>query len=183
LVARSHSESDAEFLNSLLAQREKYGQEKSNLLGELHRIQGELAKIEAAAKAVDELLRIEAPEIAKRDETAARNGVAEFAQYFDPDRPFIKAAYDILRDVGSPVYYRELADRIRASGIIIPGKDPASNLYAHLRRHPRFQRPTPGHFALSDQATAPIPATIPPATPSRRRKRRSRKRTSAKSYK
>jgi hypothetical protein len=183
MVAGSRPQSDAEFLDSLLAQRERYGQEKSHLLSELHRLQSELAKTEAGAKAIEELLRIEAPELAKRDETAARNGVVEFAQYFDPDRPFIKAAYDILRDVGSPIYYRELADRIRASGVIIPGKDPASNLYAHLRRHPRFQRSTPGHFTLNDEAAEPVVAATPTAIPNRRRKRRSRKRTSAKSDK
>jgi len=181
MVAASRSQSDPEFVESLLAQRDRYSKERSDLLGEIQRLQGELARSEAGAKAVDELLRIEAPELAKREDTGMRNTVVELAApYFDPDRPFLKAAHDILREVGSPIYYRELADRIRASGVVIPGKDPASNLYAHLRRHPRFARPTPGHFGLATEAPESVAAPSSPAPAKRRRKRRGHRRALAK---
>jgi len=68
-------------------------------------------------------------------------------------------AYEVLsrQNKINPVHYRELADMIIAEGKLIPGKDPAANLIAHLTRDNRFIRTSPGTYAIVEWGLKPMP--------------------------
>lgn len=169
----------AEFVSQLTEQRELYERAKQELRAELRRINGELAKVEAAGRAVEELLLIEAPELVTKP---SPEGEVDLKLLPMPStRPFLEAAYALLLEGGVPVYYRELAERVRARGVVIPGQNPAQNLYAHLRRDRRFVLTGPGTFALQPamlhrpvEPTSHVSTSKSPASPRKRRRPRKR---------
>ncbi len=58
--------------------------------------------------------------------------------------------YDLL-DNGekqSPIHYNEITKIIMSKGILIPGKNPSSNLLSHINRDDRFARTAPGTYGL-----------------------------------
>jgi len=79
-------------------------------------------------------------------------------------------AYEVLsnQEEHKPIHYRDLADMIMAEGKLIPGKDPAANLIAHLSRDDRFNRTAPGTYALTEWGFKSAPKSR-----SRRRKKKS----------
>jgi hypothetical protein len=80
-------------------------------------------------------------------------------------------AYEVLsrREDQEPAHYRQLAGEIMSEGKLIPGKNPAANLIAHLGRDDRFVRTGRGIYGLAEWGLK--------AAPSRKR-RRSRRKTS-----
>lgn len=56
-----------------------------------------------------------------------------------------------------PVHYNEIAKAIMAKGILIPGKNPASNLLAHINRDKRFVRTAPGTYGLKEWGLKEMP--------------------------
>lgn len=67
-------------------------------------------------------------------------------------------AYEVLskQEEHKPIHYRDLAEMIMTEGKLIPGKDPAANLIAHLSRDERFVRTAPGTYALSEWGYKPL---------------------------
>lgn len=61
-------------------------------------------------------------------------------------------------DSKKPVHYNDLAKAIMAKGILIPGKNPASNLLAHINRDDRFVRTAPGTYGLREWGLTEMPA-------------------------
>lgn len=59
-------------------------------------------------------------------------------------------AFGLMQEIGQPVHYRTLAQRLTESGTSIAGKDPGTVLINYLRREPeRFCRTAkPGYYAL-----------------------------------
>lgn len=171
----------AEFVSQLAEQRDRYEHAKQELRAELRRINGELARVEAAGRAVEELLLIEAPELVAKLSPEAEVDLKLLP--LPSTRPFLEAAYELLLEGGVPVYYRELAERIRARGVVIPGQNPAQNLYAHLRRDRRFVLTGPGTFGLQPAMIhRPVEPTSSRASTGkspalRRKRRRPRKRS------
>lgn len=68
-------------------------------------------------------------------------------------------AYEVLskQNDHKPIHYRELAEMIMAEGKLIPGKDRAANLIAHLTRDNRFIRTSPGTYAIVEWGLKPMP--------------------------
>jgi len=58
--------------------------------------------------------------------------------------------FDLLDkdDSKSPMHYIELTKSILSKGILIPGKNPSSNLLAHINRDERFVRTASGTYGL-----------------------------------
>ncbi len=71
----------------------------------------------------------------------------------------------------TPTHYKELANQIMASGVGIPGKDPAANLLTHLNRDNRFVRVAPGTYGLEEWGLTPM------AKKKKRRKKTTRKKS------
>jgi len=65
-------------------------------------------------------------------------------------------------------HYKELATWLLSRGVIIPGRNPAANLLAHISRDNRFVRVASGTYALSEWG-------VKPAARKRRKVRRRRK--------
>jgi hypothetical protein len=67
----------------------------------------------------------------------------------------LNAAAEVLTHAGSNhegMHYREIAKAIVSAGLRIPGKDPASNLLAHMLRDSRFKKSSKrGYYELSSQ--------------------------------
>jgi len=59
-------------------------------------------------------------------------------------------AYEILKNTGNPMYYKDLYEAILQTGFEIRGKDPATNLIAHISIDPRFRRIKRGTYALKE---------------------------------
>lgn len=79
----------------------------------------------------------------------------------DGDRPpvFQKAnspkelpdiAYQVLKELGTETYYRDLAARIIEQGYSIRGSDPATYLLAYIGKDPRFVKVKRGTYALTE---------------------------------
>ncbi|MFA5367117.1 MAG: hypothetical protein WC333_04495 [Dehalococcoidia bacterium] len=60
----------------------------------------------------------------------------------------IENTYAAMKEIGKPIYYRELAIKMKETGVAIPGTDPAANLLAHMNRDERFHRIARGTYAL-----------------------------------
>lgn len=170
------SESEKAFVEQLRAQRERYEGEKQDLRSELRRLTADLARIESAQRAVEDLLRIEAPD----DFPAPKSAGAPAAELgVVSNKPFVESAFAVLSEVGGAMYYRELTEKVQAQGVSIPGKNPEQNLYAHLRRDARFVLASPGAFALRPTGSLDaLAAGVGASSKPRRAKRRGRKRAS-----
>ena len=59
-------------------------------------------------------------------------------------------AYEVLKNTGIPMYYKDLYEAILQTGFEIRGKDPATNLIAHISPDPRFKRVKRGTYALKE---------------------------------
>lgn len=68
-------------------------------------------------------------------------------------------AYDFLMNQAKklPIHYNDIAKGIMAKGILIPGKNPASNLLAHINRDERFVRTAPGTYGLKEWGLKEMP--------------------------
>jgi len=62
----------------------------------------------------------------------------------------IENTYATMKEIGKPIYYRELAMKMKEKGIAIPGTDPAANLLAYMNRDERFHRIARGTYALRE---------------------------------
>ncbi len=50
----------------------------------------------------------------------------------------------------SPMHYEDMAAALIAKGILIPGRNPAANLLAHIARDKRFVRTSRGTYGLAE---------------------------------
>lgn len=126
----------------VLADIERLGREASD-------ITARLGAMEAQLRNLNELLALEghpAAEPLGSSELGLRRG--------STSRRFLDAAWEVLKQTGKPLHYRELADRLITEGIAIPGQDPPANLIAHMARDGRFGRAAGrGVYGLSEWST------------------------------
>ena len=78
---------------------------------------------------------IDDPELASLTDTAITDNVYDFL---------------IKENKKIPLHYNDLTKAIMAKGILIPGKNPASNLLSHINRDDRFIRTAPGTYGLKE---------------------------------
>lgn len=79
-------------------------------------------------------------------------------------------AYDYLSSQGNKksIHYNELTQILMSKGVLIPGKNPAANLLAHISRDGRFVRTGPGTYGLKEWGLSEM--TLSRKKKSRRRK-------------
>ncbi len=129
-------------------------------------LQSSLRTKEELAARLRDVLRIEMGE----------NGVGKYEEHLTmptsspvpPSTNLADAAYELLAETRREYHYRELAQALLDKGVLINGRDPATNLIAHLVRDTRFVRPKRGVYALRE--------LNPKARSIGQRKRKSRRR-------
>jgi len=100
--------------------------------------QKEIALKESQLDHIIELLRSEG--MNEGQEVVERSEVASLSDH----------AYEVLKEKGTPFYYRDLVEYLQSNGVVVPGKDPAANLIAHISRDSRFVRIARGTYALQE---------------------------------
>jgi hypothetical protein len=75
-----------------------------------------------------------------------------------PPRVLSDIACEVLRELGSPTHFRDLADAIAQRGHDIRGRDPGTYLIAYIGRDPRFVRVKRGTYALVEWGAKKSPA-------------------------
>lgn len=130
--------------------REELQNWKELLLEEIRKLQAQIAPLEAEIKvrqeklaAIERLLALETypvEAIAKRKDSSG-SGSANSRRVAD-------VAYEVLKGVGIPMYYKKLYEAIVQTGFEIRGEDPPTNLIAHIGKDPRFKRIKRGTYAL-----------------------------------
>jgi len=133
-------------------ERERLQEWKESLLREIKELQSKLAPLEIELRvkeeklaAVDRLLQLEIhpDEAVSSPEERQVRAVSNTKKVAD-------VAYEVLKSAGTPLYYRELYEKISRTGFEIHGKDPATNLIAHIGNDPRFERVKRGTYALKE---------------------------------
>lgn len=63
-----------------------------------------------------------------------------------------ETVYKFLIEEGNrhPMHYADITQQIMAQGVLIPGKNPASNLLSNINRDSRFVRTAPGTYGLAE---------------------------------
>jgi hypothetical protein len=123
---------------------------KQTLLQEIENLKARLAPIETEIRvkqeklvAIDRLLNLETQPFeaipALKNNSAART---------TDKRKTADVAYEVLKNAGTPMHYRDLYEAILKTGFEVRGEDPAANLIAHISIDPRFKRVKRGTYAL-----------------------------------
>ncbi|MBC8275213.1 MAG: hypothetical protein H8E40_09635 [Chloroflexi bacterium] len=130
--------------------QEKLQEWKQILVREIEGLQAQLAPIETELKvkyeklaAIDRLLNLEMHPI-ETISTPTNSSTAVTKNR----KKIADIAYDLLKDAGIPMYYKDLCAAITQAGFEIRGQDPATNLIAHISIDPRFKRVKRGTYAL-----------------------------------
>ncbi|HXZ95270.1 MAG TPA: winged helix-turn-helix domain-containing protein [Dehalococcoidia bacterium] len=133
-------------------ERERLQEWKEALLKEIKELQSKLAPLEIELRvkeeklaALDRLLQLEIhPDgaVSSLEDRQVRAG--------SNTKKVADVAYEVLKKAGTPLYYRELYEKISQTGFDIHGKDPATNLIAHIGNDPRFKRVKRGTYALAE---------------------------------
>src|SRR3972149_8853425 len=136
-------------------EREKLQEWKELLLREIKELQARLAPVEREVRvkqeklaAIERLLDLEAhpfETIPAHTSTSHTVGVNT--------KKVADVAYEVLREGGRPMHYKDLHKAILQAGFEIRGKDPATNLIAHISGDPRFERVERGTYALKEWKT------------------------------
>jgi hypothetical protein len=134
-------------------EQEKLREWKETLQREIKDLQARLAPVERELKvkqeqlaAIDRLLDLEAHPIEAISSVGRNSSVGPGSN----NKRVADVAYEVLGEVGAPTYYRELCEAIQQTGFEIRGKDPATNLIAHISSDPRFERVKRGTYALRE---------------------------------
>lgn len=118
-----------------------------------------LEKLRAQRAALDE--RIHAYELTLAD--FVRDGEQE-------ERPrqtggiLTNEIWKVLRDVGSPMHYKDVCARVQERGFPVPGTNPANNVGAHMSADPRFENVGRGTWALRSWRTQEADSQPAPVT-------------------
>jgi len=130
--------------------REKLQEWKQTLLQDIEGLKAQLAPMETELKvkyeklaAIDRLLNLEAHPLETISTPQNSSNVATKNK-----KRLADIAYDVLKDAGIPMYYKDLCAAIMKAGFEIRGQDPATNLIAHISIDPRFKRIKRGTYAL-----------------------------------
>jgi hypothetical protein len=124
----------------LLARRDEVVRELQEATQEVARLSEQLAVREAHLRNLEELIRIEGIGPASTP-VGATNG--------RPSARFLDAAEALLRESRRPVHYLEVAKRLQADGVFIPGKNPAANLLTRMTRDRRFKKTGRGTYTIT----------------------------------
>lgn len=133
---------------------------KSEIADYQKKIQDMFKEVEARQEKVQHLLmliraegeEINDPELAALTDVSISNIVYEYMSSLDSKEP---------------MHYDDITKAIMAKGILIPGKNPSSNLLSHINRDDKFVRTAPGTYGLREWGVKEMPA----------RKSRSRKKS------
>ncbi len=111
----------------------------------LNQMREEQRPIQQALEHVEALLQLEgwkepySPDTANTAESASPEPIS-----------YIDAVYKLLEDVGQPMHYKAIRDKLMEKGVYIPGRDAAATLLAKISRDSRFKRIRKrGTYALS----------------------------------
>jgi hypothetical protein len=131
---------------------EKLQEWKELLLEEIRKLQAQVTPLETELRirqeklaAIERLLALEMHPLEAISTSKASSGSARMN-----NRRVADVAYEVLKSAGTPMYYKQLYEAIVQRGFEIPGKDPATNLIAHIGNNPRFQRVKRGTYALKE---------------------------------
>jgi hypothetical protein len=125
---------------------------RQHILADIARLRSEAAEIastlsskESQLHNLTELLALEGVDLAAGAEAEA------VALPGHRSGRFIDAAWALLQKTSKPMHYQELAERLAAEGVRVPGTNPAANLIAHMSRDSRFGRgKARGVYGLAD---------------------------------
>ncbi|MBI4299926.1 MAG: winged helix-turn-helix domain-containing protein [Chloroflexi bacterium] len=124
----------------LLSWKKLLLEEISELQRQLEPLAAELKRKREKVAAVERLLALEG--------IAPAGALAENGQASLRRQRLADMAFETLRAAGRPMHYRELCAAVAAAGFNVPGKDPATNLIAHIGPDPRFLRVKRGTYSL-----------------------------------
>jgi hypothetical protein len=136
-------------------EREKLQEWKELLLEEIRRLQTQVAPLETELRirqekltAIERLLDLETHplEAISASKDSSSSGRMNSKRVAD-------VAYEALKGGGAPMYYKQLYEAIVETGFEIHGKDPPTNLIAHIGNDPRFERVKRGTYALKEWKT------------------------------
>lgn len=116
-------------------------EKRLEVLGELDELRKQSAELAHRINAKEGQLR-------NLDDLLAAEGMGELegdravmnAAISRPSQRFLDQAYEILQSAAEPLHYRDLARRLTADSVYIPGQDPAANLLTQMSRDERFGR-------------------------------------------
>lgn len=131
-------------LQPLLDWKQSLDQELETLQVKRAELNEAIARKEAQARNLRELLESEGHLVEKN--AGNRNS---------PTDSITDAAYAVVKKIGQPLYYKDLADRLVDAGTSIPGRDPNANLLSYMARDQRFQRVGRGTYALVEWGLRP----------------------------
>ena len=132
--------------------QEKLQEWKQALLQEIKDLEAQLTPLETEIRirqeklvAIDKLLNLEIHPIETVATSKSNSNIAA-----RNNRKTSDIAYEVLKNTGIPMYYKDLCEAILQAGFEIRGKDPATNLIAHINIDPRFKRVKRGTYALKE---------------------------------
>lgn len=116
---------------------------RGELAEKLRVISEEATQLEARQRHIQALLALEGSPnsvILSTPEAPTWKGIVSLAD----------EAFKLLQEAGHELHYRDIAAGLLAKGITVPGREPASNLVAHIYNDPRLVRPKRGVYGLKE---------------------------------
>ena len=125
---------------SLLSRRNEVLRDLEHVTQEVARLSEQVAVREAHLRNLEELIRMEGI-VPASQQSNTTNG--------RPGARFLDAADALLRASRRPLHYQEIAKRLQADGVFIPGKNPAANLLTRMTRDVRFKKTARGTYTIT----------------------------------
>lgn len=132
------NDNDSQYLGVLRDRLDVVTQRSALIRRELEKLKTDLDRLDAERGYLEALLGL-------TQEAANDNRVLRLSAVFaDADK-----VVELLREVGRPLHFREIAKMLQDRGVVLPGGvDPANTLLAKYFNDPRLFRPSRGTYAL-----------------------------------
>jgi len=116
-------------------------------------LKAELDREEHEAGLLEELLRLRSRSSNEAQESAAELftfSIAGGANVSPSRHAVVDEVAEILADEGHPLHINDIMKVLTDLAVPLPGRGDQANVIAHMRRDPRFVRPSRGVYALKE---------------------------------